>query len=155
MSRLTFDGTSHQLSLLDGDYYVVGTWKAYNNIDSHATIRKLKNGTYTIQDKAAPHLHPGDSEDGSYGSYGIIRFNYPGHQGIGVHSGKAHASRLPGPEHWTMGCIRTTDEAMKKIKDYISGSPLSTIEIFNSSEKSTSTPPALNPVYTPVRVYLI
>ncbi|MBL7635489.1 L,D-transpeptidase family protein [Atlantibacter hermannii] len=153
MSRLVFNGENHQLSLLDGDFTVVGSWKAYNNVDSRAKIKILINGSYSIQDKKKPHLHPGDNEDGSYGSYGIIRFNYPGHPGIGVHSGQAHNRYKPGPEHATMGCIRTTDEAMKKIKDYMETSPLTTITIKNNSGPSVDSPVAPRS-YHPVRTWL-
>ena len=47
------------------------------------------------------------SANGPYGLHGIIRFDVPGHPGTGVHSGRANARHLPGPEHPTMGCIRT------------------------------------------------
>lgn len=135
MSRLVFDGSTHQLSLLSGDFTVIGTWSAYNNVDSHATIKHVQNGTYSIQDKSTPHYHTPD-ENGPYGSYGIIRFNVPGHPGIGVHSGRANAKFKPGPQHATMGCIRTTDEAMKSIKESMATSSLSTIEVRNNSGPS-------------------
>ena len=133
MSTLSFDGCAHTLKLLGDDGSTIGTWTAYNHVDRRATFSHVENGTYQIQDKSKPHLHPGDSEDGSYGSYGIIRFNYSGHPGVGVHSGRAHASYQPGPEHATKGCIRTTDEAMKKIKENMARSSLSTISVANNS----------------------
>lgn len=129
MSKLKFDGISHQISLLDSSNRVVGTWPAYNNIDSHATIQPhLPNGSYRIQDTTRPHSHAANP-NGPYGSYGIIRFNVPGHMGVGVHSGREAARHLPGPQHPTMGCIRTSDTAMKSIKDSIRNDPLSTIEV--------------------------
>jgi hypothetical protein len=106
MSKLKFNGTSHEISLLDSNDRVVGTWSAYNNIDSHAAIQPhLPNGSYRIQDTARPHSHAANP-NGPYGSYGIIRFSVPGHVGVGVHSGRANACHLPGPQHPTMGCIR-------------------------------------------------
>lgn len=137
MSRLVFDGAAHQLTLLSGDDSVIGTWSAYNNVDSHATIRHVQNGTYQIQDRSTPHFHA-SNPDGPYGSFGIIRFNVPGHPGIGVHSGRAHARYHPGPQHATMGCIRTTDEAMQKIKTSMAISSLSTIEVRNNSGPSAA-----------------
>lgn len=91
------------------------------------------------------------------GSYGIIRFNVPGHPGIGVHSGRANARHLPGPAHPTMGCIRTTDEAMKTLKGHITNHPLSTIEILNNSGPSAvgSTQRNENRVYQGVRMEFI
>jgi hypothetical protein len=133
MSKLSFDGCAHTLSLLGDDGSAIGQWVAYNNVDHRATFKHVSNGTYQIQDKTAPHLHPGDNADGSYGSYGIIRFSYPGHPGVGVHSGQAHHRYKPGPQHPTMGCIRTSDEAMKKIKEHMGISSLSTITVINNS----------------------
>lgn len=157
MSRLTFDGVQHRLALLDGDYNVIGSWDAYNNVDSHATMRCVNNGIYVIQDRTKPHLHPGDNIEGSYGSYGIIRFAYSGHPGVGIHSGRAHYPRTPGPQHVTMGCIRTTDEAMGKIKDYMATSPLTTIDVRNNSGPSPrDTQPSAQPrIYTLIRPQLI
>jgi len=132
MSNLKFDGQTHQLSLINDHGYVVGTWVAYNNVDSHATLTHIQNRTYSIQDRLAPHSHAA-SANGPYGLHGIIRFNVPGHPGIGVHSGRANARHLPGPEHPTMGCIRTTDEAMLAISNFISTSPLATIEVINNN----------------------
>lgn len=50
MSRLLFDGATHEITLLVSDGSVMGAWSAYNNVDSHATIRHIQNGTYEIQD---------------------------------------------------------------------------------------------------------
>lgn len=133
MTTLSFNGCTHTLTLLSADGSVMGIWTAYNNVDHRATLKHLENGTYQILDKSTPHLHPGDNAEGAYGTWGIIRFSYPGHPGVGVHSGRAHARRKPGPEHPTMGCIRTTDDAMKRIKESMAKSSLSTITISNNS----------------------
>ncbi|MFS7220217.1 L,D-transpeptidase family protein [Rahnella inusitata] len=135
MSRLSFDGSTHTLSLLSDDGSVINTWTAYNNVDSHASLRHVNNGTYQIQDRNAPHPHTANP-NGPYGSFGIIRFSVPGHSGVGVHSGRANARHLPGPAHPTMGCIRTSDEAMKALKEHMTGHSLSTIEIRNNSGPS-------------------
>lgn len=47
-------------------------------------------------------------------------------------SGRMHARALPGPPHWTDGCIRTTDDAIQAISDRIEHDPLTTIEIRNN-----------------------
>jgi len=132
MSKLEFNGSTHQLSLMDGNGKVVGTWAAYNNVDSHATIKHLQNKAYTVQDTITPRHHAA-SVNGPYGSYGIIRFNVSGHPGIGVHSGRANARHLPGPMHPTMGCIRTSDEAMLAITNFMKAAPLTTIEVTQNS----------------------
>lgn len=122
---------------LNGKNEKLGTWTAYNNTESK--IDYLDNRTYSFIDRIVPFRHTGakakeDTEDGAYGSYGIVRFEVGnGHSGVGVHSGRAHHPRLPGPKHWTQGCIRTTDEAMKSITDQMSMDSLMTIEIINNS----------------------
>lgn len=132
MSRLLFDGRTHQLSLIGDSGVIVGTWPAYNNVDSHATLTHLQNRTYAVQDQAAPRRHVANA-NGPYGLHGIVRFNVPGHSGIGVHSGRADARHLPGPAHPTMGCIRTTDEAMRTISASMATARLITIEVANNS----------------------
>lgn len=131
MSKLLFDGLTHQISLIGNDGVSLGTWPAYNNVDGHATLTHVQNRIYTVLDRAAPRRHVANA-NGPYGLYGIVRFNVPGHPGIGVHSGRANARHLPGPAHPTMGCIRTTDEAMRKIAALIGTAPLTTIEVTNN-----------------------
>lgn len=83
MSKLKFNGATHQIVLVDGRGTVVGTWPAYNNIDSHASIQPhLANGSYMVRDRVRPHPHAANP-NGPYGSYGIIRFDVPGHVGVG------------------------------------------------------------------------
>jgi len=156
MSKLSFDGTAHTLTLQSDDGSTIKTWSAYNNVDSHATLRHINNGTYQIQDRSAPYPHTANP-NGPYGSYGIIRFNVPGHPGIGVHSGRANSRHLPGPPHPTMGCIRTTDEAMKELKEHMSEHSLSTIEVRNNSGPSAAAPTLRNEnrAYEGVRMVFI
>ena len=132
MSSLVFNGATHQISLNDAHGNPVGTWSAYNNVDSHATLTHLQNRNYTVQDTTTPHRHAANA-NGPYGSHGIVRFNVPGHPGIGVHSGRANARHLPGPAHPTMGCIRTTDAAMAAIANYIRTSPLTSVQVTHNS----------------------
>ncbi|MDO1530284.1 hypothetical protein QMK61_15710 [Fulvimonas sp. R45] len=136
MSKLKYNGVLHQLTLVDKQGKIVGTWSAYNNVDSHATIQPhIPDGSYAIQDRSRPHPHAADP-NGPYGSYGIIRFNVPGHVGVGVHSGRANARHLPGPPHPTMGCIRTSDAAMKSIRDFMATDPLTTMIVSGNSQRS-------------------
>jgi hypothetical protein len=130
-AKLIFDGRTHQITLIGSDGEAQGTWPAYNNVDRHARLTHLQNRTYTVGDRNAPHRHAA-SADGPYGLHGIIRFDVPGHPGIGVHSGRANARHLPGPAHPTMGCIRTSDEAMRTIVVFMRDSPVITIEVTNN-----------------------
>lgn len=133
MSSLVFNGGEHRIELYDDRGKLVGSWTAYNNVDSHATLTHLQNRSYSVIDRSAPHRHAGDHTNGPYGSHGIIRFNVPDHPGIGLHSGRANALHMPGPAHATMGCIRTTDEAMAEISSHIRTSPLTSIRVENNS----------------------
>lgn len=141
MSALKFDGHIHQLELIDSKGATVGAWAAYNNIDHafakahYGGLTHLMDGTYEIEDKAAPHAHKADP-NGPYGSYGIIRFYYPDHSGVGVHSGRLHDKRTPGPRHATHGCIRTTDPAMLTIRNTMAKDPLTSITILHNTEES-------------------
>src|SRR5262249_50810965 len=136
MSKLRFNGTSHEISLLDRSDRVVGTWTAYNNTDSHATLRHVPNGTYTVQDTTTPHEHSADP-NGPYGSDGIVRFDVPAHARGRVQAGRANARQNPGPQHPTMGCLRTTDEAMRNVRDLMATDPLTTIEVTANSPASS------------------
>jgi hypothetical protein len=134
MSTLVFNGNNHTLTLFDAKGAQVGQpWHANNVVDSHATLRFVPNQTYNIIDGAHPHRHGGseDTLNGAYGRFGILRlqdFSVAGklHSGVGVHSGRADKN---GADHPTMGCIRTSDEAMKAIVGYIKSDPLRSITV--------------------------
>lgn len=127
MSRLVFNGVMHQIALLSNGQ-LVGRWPAYNNVDPHATLRHVDDGIYVVLDKRTPRKHLANA-NGPYGLHGIVRFHVAGHPGIGVHSGRAFARRMPGPQHPTMGCIRTNDEAMRVIVKTMKTSPLTTVQV--------------------------
>lgn len=144
MSTLVFDGTSHTLTLLDSKGAQVGQWHANNVVDSHATLRFVPNGTYSIIDQAHPHRHGGsaDTLNGPYGRFGIIRmrdFSVAGkvHSGVGVHSGRADRG---GADHATMGCIRTTDAAMKAISEHIKSDHLLSITVRGNHDQHNRSP---------------
>ena len=134
MSTLFYDGQSHQLTMMGADGRAIRTWTAYNNTDRRATLRHVANGTYRFIDATAPKPHEPATPNSSYGSYGIMRFDVPGHSGVGVHSGQASNSHLPGPPHPTMGCVRTTDAAMGVIVATVGSDPLTTITIVNNTQ---------------------
>jgi hypothetical protein len=136
MSTLVFDGAAHTLTLLDSAGQQVGQWHANNVVDHRATLRFVPNRTYHIIDPTHPHRHGGEADtlDGAYGRFGIIRlapFNAHGHahSGVGVHSGRANRG---GADHATMGCIRTTDEAMEAIVRHMRVDPLHSITVRNN-----------------------
>jgi hypothetical protein len=108
MATITFDGTKHELTV-DGK-----TYTAYNNIDSQAK-GKWPNGTYAYE------RHTDHSDEDSNGSYGpggnhIFKFEDNSRTNMGIHAGRKDKK---GPAHPTMGCIRTTDEGVKAVGDYV------------------------------------
>jgi hypothetical protein len=139
MSELTFDGQAHTLTLRDRDGHVVGTWDANNRTDSQATLQFVPNGNYIIQDSRAPTRHDAqrDSINGAFGTRGIVQFNVPGHDGVGVHAGRQTARDATpehgvGPDHVTEGCIRTTEQAMGTIVDTMRNDPLTDIHVVHN-----------------------
>lgn len=145
MSELIFDGTTHQISLVDRNGNTIGTWPANNVVEQRGNhLPFVPNGTHGLIDRTAPHRHGGtdargipvDSTEGAYGSYGIVRLLPLGrHSGIGVHSGRAQRADglgRVGPNHATQGCIRTTDEAMRAIAQTMRRDALTTITVRNN-----------------------
>ena len=113
MSQVQFDRSGHQIRLTGaaGDI-LAGPFDAYNNVDSHSS-GIWPDGTYSYVDY---HAHPALSDpDSEYGAHGILIFSVPGRSGMGVHSGRRSIPDglgRTGPAHCTLGCIRTTDDAI-------------------------------------------
>ena len=142
MSTLTFDGTAHTITLKDSTGNVVASGAANNRTDSHATLRFVANGTYSVITATAPQRHGGakDSVEGEYGSYGIVIFSVPGHVGVGVHAGRQHKADLTpqrsiGPDHVTQGCIRTTEDMMQSITTLMKTDALQSISVQNNRKQ--------------------
>ena len=136
MSEITFNGHDHTITLRDSNGVVIGTWRANNRTTSASSLQFVQNGNYPVEDRHRPHTHgvTQDSADGEYGTHGIVRFTVPGHDGVGIHSGRQNlADRTPqrgmGTDHVTQGCIRTTDEAMGVIEETMSHDPLTQIRV--------------------------
>jgi len=144
MAALKFDGSIHKLEVFDEAGSLKGSWIAYNNIDKayardhYNGITHLLDGVYPIKDKVVPGAHKPDP-NGEYGLYGIIRFIYPGHAGVGVHAGRAaHVKHKAGPQNSTHGCIRTTDIAMLAIREIMAKDPLQTITVIRNNSASAT-----------------
>ena len=139
MSVLTFDGQTHTVTILDKTGKVIATGPANNRTDSHATLQFVPNGSYNVQDQTATHRHGGthDTVNGEYGSYGIIRFNVPGHDGVGLHAGRATVAdktpqRAIGPDHVTQGCIRTNEAVMGSAAGVMKDDPITSMVVVNN-----------------------
>src|SRR4030081_2592748 len=130
MSSLDFDRTNSRLTLLDRTGAPnAGPFVAHNNVDSHSK-GPWPEGTFAYQTYLA-HAEVADP-DSEYGKFGILIFSVPNRVGMGVHSGREDIpdglGRV-GPQHCTLGCIRTTDEAMQAILAAIDGQSMTSITI--------------------------
>lgn len=108
MAKLMFNGHTHQIKLISDAGETVGTWVAYNNVDSRATLTHIQNGSYAVTDRRLPHRHTADA-NGSYGLHGIIRFAVPGiRESACIRGGRLRAMhrgrRMP---RWDASGLRT------------------------------------------------
>ncbi|EHO40688.1 RHS repeat-associated core domain-containing protein [Caldithrix abyssi DSM 13497] len=134
LSDLVFNRSTGKLILCSGNGNIIGIWEARNNVASSSNGR-FPLGTYKF---AYFVNHAGEGVNSPYGNIGNFVFDVPGRSGMGVHAGRENVpDRLgrKGVNHCTMGCIRTTDEAMKNILNtHNEGDPLKTITVMEDSE---------------------
>jgi hypothetical protein len=137
MSTLEFDRAKCTITLLSSSGEVSsGPFEAYNNVDSHSK-GPWPDGTYQYQTYVS-HAELADP-DSEYGSFGIFIFAVPQRTGMGVHSGREEVPdglNRTGPQHCTLGCIRTTDEAMSEFLRVSSNDPLISITVPPLSEEA-------------------
>jgi hypothetical protein len=143
-SDLIYDGGAHTITLVSSDGKQVGSWPAANNVAVHApagegggfTKGPIQDGVYDINksDSKGATMHLGESDNGAFGSQGIIHIkDAKGATGQILIGGGLHSGRQ-GPESKTAGCIRTTCEAMKKINEIAKKDPLKTITVKNNQQ---------------------
>lgn len=109
-SELLFERKKNTITLIDKAGKQAAMFEAFNNVATGHD--PYPAGTHKF---SHAKTHDDDAPGSAYGSHGIVVFDVPKRTGMGVHSGRADAKNNPGPKHPTHGCIRTTDEAMKKI----------------------------------------
>ena len=128
MSTLTFNRKDHVLSLASSQGQNLGSWEAYNNVASTSN-GIWNNGLYKF---SGYNAHAGQGVDDAYGTKGVFVFVVLGRTGMGVHAGRQNVvdgKQRKGPQHCTLGCIRTTEDAMTQIKSTHEGGDALT-EIF-------------------------
>jgi hypothetical protein len=133
MSILVFDRANSRLTLFDPEEApLAGPFTAFNNVDSHSK-GPWPIGTFAYQTYLA-HAEVADP-DTEYGKFGILVFSVPNRSGMGVHSGRENIpdglGRV-GPQHCTLGCIRTTDDAMQSLLAAIHGQALASITVLSA-----------------------
>ena len=128
MSRVVFSRLGSKLQVIAGNGTVIGSWNAANNVDTRSK-GPWPDGVFPF---AAYIDHPGDPPNSAYGSNGFFGFEVPGHEGMGVHSGREGVPDGLGRSgflHCTMGCIRTTDEATAQLVRTHSVDPIVSITV--------------------------
>jgi hypothetical protein len=106
----------------------IARWPAHNNVAS-TSEGVWKKGVYRWSHY---NLHPEAglmpaSLNTAYGGTGIHVFIVPGRSGMGVHAGRSMDPSRAGGK--TLGCIRTSTEAMLKINAVHAEDPLSHIAV--------------------------
>jgi RHS repeat-associated protein len=123
LSGLLFCRNLGEIKLYDSAGKEIGSYDAANNPDSRSN-GQWPDGSYNYE---RPTTHAGDAPNSEYGSFGNLIFTVPSRSDMGIHSGrqdKPDGRGRKGPEHATLGCIRTTDEGMKAITDLNKKDPL-------------------------------
>ena len=169
-STATYDDKAKTITYRDKNGKVVGVYPANNNVQSKASIGRLQNGTFAPNpnDTTSAHTHGDatgahglkeDSENGEYGTKGIVRLDtvtgqdgLP-HDGIGIHAGRENQpdrAGREGPDAATNGCIRTTEDSMSTLTNLIQNDPLTGVTVQNSGQANeTSAMPAPPPTQPP------
>ncbi|MGZ5008388.1 MAG: RHS repeat-associated core domain-containing protein, partial [Methylobacter sp.] len=119
LSDVIFDRSVGTITIFDNQGNQVAQYPAANNTTS-TSGGPWPDGTYNYSHYMA---HPESAANGPYGSNGNFVFTVPNRPGMGIHSGRS------GPQSKTLGCVRTTDEATKFLKNLNSTDPLKTIKV--------------------------
>lgn len=128
MSTLHFSHATKKLDIHDKDDKVINSVVAVNNVDSHSN-GPWPVGMFHFQ---VYNPHHGFDADSEYGSHGIFIFDVHGRSGMGVHSGRKNipdGRGRVGPEHCTMGCIRTTEDAVAELVKLHQTDPLTDLVV--------------------------
>jgi RHS repeat-associated protein len=106
-TALDFSRSSGTLTATNQNGTVIGVYPA-GNLTVRGSGGPWPDGTYS---PSHYNRHPESGPTGAYGSNGIIVFGVNGRTGMGLHSGRS------GPNSPTLGCVRTTDDAMGYLVD--------------------------------------
>ena len=164
---LIFNGADKTLQIWDdnntpddyADDIFLGEYNASNNVSLRNNPKgKWEDGIYPMADTKHPLKHvdgngnpikdkksiPKDSKGGEYGEHGIFRAkNFKQDDGLersgmGIHAGR-NVDDVTVLNSFTMGCIRTTPEAMEGIIEAISMfGPLTNVIVQHNRKSSKS-----------------
>ena len=118
-SSVDYNNDTATITLYSGDNFdgaILAQAVAYNHPAPDA------NGGFPIGIWPANswHTYNAGGQDSKFGPYGNLVFNVPGRTGMSIHSGRKNHLGGPyhnwsGPAYYTEGCIRTTDDFMRKM----------------------------------------
>lgn len=106
-TTLDFSRSSGTLTATNQNGTVIGVYSA-GNFTVRGSGGPWPDGIYS---PSHYNRHPDSGPTDAYGSNGIIVFSVDGRTGMGLHSGRS------GPNSPTLGCVRTTDDAMGYLVD--------------------------------------
>jgi RHS repeat-associated protein len=121
LSSVEYNDDTSTITLYSGDNFdgtVIAQGVAYNH-PAPGSNGAFPEGVYPAD---SWHTYNAGDSDSGFGPYGNLVFTVPGRSGMSVHSGRANHTGGPcncwsGPSYYTEGCIRTTDDFMKKMFD--------------------------------------
>jgi hypothetical protein len=126
--NLTFDRSQRTL-VATHDTRMLAEWPASNNAARHSR-GPWPAGTY--QPRRIIHVGGPDGDPpGAFGPWFLL-YDVPGRSGMGIHAGREGRADLAGRldhAHATLGCIRTTTEAMIDLESLCRAHGLPTLDV--------------------------
>jgi RHS repeat-associated protein len=137
-SYLVYDNNTNTITLYSKDGAEIGHWDSHNNVAIHNedggyTKGPVQDGTYDVRSSDASGSGWGHAGNKSYGKDGIAHVDgMVGATGETMDGAGVHSGRDDDTEHVTLGCVRTTDDAMDQIKTTAKTDTLTTLEVKNN-----------------------
>lgn len=127
---ITFNSVHNKLICVGEKQTTFALYGAANNADS-TSKGSWPVGVYKIDTLIRVTGEDAES-NGKYGRWFLRANDFAPRTGMGIHAGRRTKTDLAGRHsfnHATMGCIRTTDEAMQYIADHNDSDPVTKIVV--------------------------
>lgn len=112
----------------------IGAWACNNNVDSKSR-GPWPEGIFPFE-LYVPVTGNQGKADGSYGPF-FFRFTVPGRDGMGIHAGreiKKDGLNRSGPNHATLGCLRTTASAVTQLAELHRRDPIERLVVIRGED---------------------